>query len=183
MLLLFGVPVFIAALPVEFIEAAAVFGEVGGNPIQNHPQPSLMAFIHKGFKLRRGAIAGGGGKISSHLVPPGAVIGVLGHRHQFQVGVPHPLGVGDQLLGQLFVIKGLPVGVAPPGAQMHLIDVEGAVEMILFPPCGQPLLILPGIPLQVVEPGSGARRGLAVEGVGVRLQKLPPVSGSDGVFI
>jgi hypothetical protein len=56
------------------------------------------------------------------LVAPGHVERMLGDRQQLQMGEAHPLGIGDEAVGQ-FVIGEEAVAVAAlPGAEMHLVD-------------------------------------------------------------
>ncbi len=120
-----GIGVLVAVAAVKFAQAVFILGEVGGNPVHNDPDARLVEGINKVHKVLGGAIPGGRGKVPRHLVAPGAVVGVFGHRHQLHMGVAHLRHIGHQLLRQLPVVVGGAVRVGAPGAQMHLVDVHG----------------------------------------------------------
>ncbi len=103
MLPLARVGVFIAGRPVEPGKPAFILRKMSRDPIHNHADPGLMALFHKAHEILRGAVARGGGEIPRHLIPPRAVVGIFGHRHQLHMGVAHLLHIGDQLVRKLFV--------------------------------------------------------------------------------
>ncbi len=78
-----------------------VIGEVRRDPVDDHTDVILMKRIDKIHELIRIPEPAGGGIITRCLVTPGSGIRVLGHRHQFHVGVPHFLHIGGELFGKL----------------------------------------------------------------------------------
>ena len=89
MLPLLDVLIFIAEVPVKFIQPVSVLGEVGGNPVHNHANALLVHDVHKLHKILRPAVPGGGGKVSAALIAPGAVKGVFCNGQQLHMGVAH----------------------------------------------------------------------------------------------
>ncbi len=57
-----------------------VGGEVGWYPVNYHAQIGLMAGIDEGHEIFRRAKTTGGREEAGHLIAPGAVKGMLGHR-------------------------------------------------------------------------------------------------------
>ncbi len=69
--------------------------------------------------------------------------------------------------------------MAPPGAQVHLVDVEGALEVVRTAAAAHPQAVLPHVAGEVGEAGGGSRGALAPEGVGVGLVLLGAVVAQD----
>ena len=55
-----GIGIFIQMGAVKIAQPETVLGEMGGHPVQDHPDFVLMALIYKEFKLIRRAETGGG---------------------------------------------------------------------------------------------------------------------------
>src|SRR5690606_6780322 len=68
-----GILVRVQRSTVEKVQSMQIGWEMRRHPVQNHSQSGLMAFVHEGLELRRGAEALGGGVITEHLVSPGLV--------------------------------------------------------------------------------------------------------------
>ena len=179
-----GVVLFLVELfPAEGGQAVGVPAEVAGDPVQDDPQARLVAPVDEGHEPGGVAVAGGGGVVAGDLVAPGPVEGVLHDGEELQVGVAHVHGVGDEGVGQLVIAVVAAVLIPPPGAQMDLVDVQGAGHVILAGPLAEPLGVLPGVVLQVPQPGGGLRGLLGPEGEGVGLVQQIPALGLDDVLI
>ncbi len=178
-----GVGVLVAGLAVKLIKTKAVLGEVGGHPVQDHPNAGLMQLVHQIHEVVGGAETAGGGKVAGTLIAPGHIQRVLGDGHQLHMGEAHLFHIGHQILrhvpvGEKFIRSG-----TPPGTQMDLVNIEGGgVDRVGLPPF-QPFFIAPAVAAQVVDLGGVPRPGLGVEGKGVGLGQHPAVGGVDGVLI
>ena len=75
------------------------------------------------------------------------------------MGITHLGDVGDQLVGQLCVVVGLVALLHLPAADVHLVDVHGAVDHIGLLLGGLPALVMPGIAVQVVDLAAVGRAG------------------------
>ena len=71
----------------------------------------LIYHTHKAFGC---AEAGCWSEISHYLISPRAVVGVLGQRHELNVGIAHFLYIWDKLISRLFVAEKVAVGVLLP---------------------------------------------------------------------
>ena len=98
-----GAPVGVLALPgvgvlvgggaVEVVQAEGVPGEVGGDPVHDDADASLVELVDEVFQVVGGAEAAGGGEVAGALVAPGGVQGVLGDGEQLHMGEAHLLHV------------------------------------------------------------------------------------------
>ena len=170
MLPLARVGVFVARATIKPIQPAFVFGEMRRHPIQNHADARLVAYINKMHELVWRAIARGGGVIPGHLIPPRAVIRMLHHRQQLDMGVSHLDHIRHQLLRQLVIIESLAVGIPPPGAEMHFVNVDRLVVNRVLTAALLPRRILPVVSIQMVDLGRGGRAGLKMIGIRIRFQ-------------
>ena len=152
MLPLARVGVLVERGAVEAGERELVAGEVGGHPVEEHPDPRPVEPVHEGHELGGFPVAPGGGEVSRDLVAPGAVEGMLHHRHQFHVGEAELLHVGDETIGELPV--GEPGAVLPahPGPEVDLVDGEGALEGLPRPALLHPRLVVPRVGVEIHDP-------------------------------
>ena len=169
--------IFVKGLPVKLVQSVRVFGEMGGHPVQDHADARGVHFVHKCFEVGRRAEARRRRKVSADLIPPRPVKRVLHHRHQLHVGIAHLLEVRRQLLRRFAIGVGGTVLVPPPGAEMHLVDVDwlfvyrfgghggGAVGKIPRVP--------PGVAVRIKVNRCGFRRLLAKPRVRVGFVALP----------
>ena len=74
------VGVFVEVRAVKEGQTVTVFGEVTGNPVDNHPNAFLVAEIDKVHQILGLAVAGGGGIVPGDLISPRPVKGVFGDR-------------------------------------------------------------------------------------------------------
>ena len=140
-----------------------VLGEVSGYPVEDNADAFLVALVYERHEHIGRAVAGGGSIVAGYLIAPGSVKGILGHRHELDMGVAHLLDVGDQLLSQLVIGEGIAVGILSPGACVNLIDIEGVLKMVVFHLVLVPSFIIPLILVVVVDDGSVVGTGLGME--------------------
>ena len=177
-----AVAVFIQAGAVKLQQALLVLAEMGGHPVQKHRQARPVEPVHQVLEVLGGAIAGGGGEIPRTLIAPGIVQGILRHGHQLHRGVAHVHSIPGQLIRQLAVVKGTAVGIAPPGARMHLVNIQRSGQKGLFSEAFLPGAVLPGIVQRcqlAVRPGAGG----GVKGVGIRFPHGPSVRPGQAELI
>ena len=133
-----GVAVFVAARAIVFVQAKLILGEMRRYPIHDDTDASLMQGIHQCHKIVQGCRSGCWGVVACHLVAPGAIIGVLGGGQQAHMGIAHFSQVGGQLLRQLQIGVIVPIGIAPPGTDMQLVDIHRQAAGILSGPLRHP---------------------------------------------
>ena len=120
-----GALIFVQRPAVEFVQPVRILGKMRGYPVENHAEAARVHRIDEVHKILRRAEARGRRVIAADLIAPRAVEGVLGHRHQFNVRIPHIGGIGAQLVGQFPVGEIRPVRTALPRAEVHLVNVDG----------------------------------------------------------
>ena len=80
------VGVLVERRAVEAGEGAVVAGEVGGHPVDEHADAALVEVVDEPAEVVGVAEARGGREEAGDLVAPRRLVGVLGHRHQLDVG-------------------------------------------------------------------------------------------------
>ena len=108
--------------PVETAQAVGILGEMRRHPVQDHADPVAVAVIDKPAEIVRRAETAGWRIVAGGLVAPGLVVGVLGHRHQFDVREPESESMVDQHRRQLAVVQQFAFRASLPRTEMHLID-------------------------------------------------------------
>ena len=200
------IAVLIEVAAIEKGQAVGVFREVPGNPIEDHANAFGVAAVHEGAEFVERAKAAGGGIEARHLIAPGAIEGVLRHRHQLDVGEAagfhigdHPisqLGVGEQAGARLEIGSrhrgprgaiGFDEGLIPaavhPAAHVHLVHRDGLLERVAVVALLQPGVIAPLVALEVGHHGGLSWAHLVLEAVGVGLLVAVPLLGVDLVFV
>ena len=175
--------IFIAESTVKLIQAVGVFGEVGGNPVQNHSDAGFVALVDEIHKSMGSAVPGGGGKVTGDLIAPGGLVGIFSDGHQLDVSVTHLLHIGDKLFRYPGVTEVFAVVVLAPASHVHLIDIHGRLQRVLclFPfPIG---VVGPLEAADVVDFCGGAGAGFHVVTVGVALIIDVSVRTLDVIFI
>ena len=169
---------------VELHQPVRVGREMGGHPVEDDAEPGLVRRLDQAAERVRIAEARGGGEQPDRLVAPGAGERVFRDRHELQMREAHVDRVGDQLVGQLVVGEeatgrivrlALPFR-AHPGAQMHLVDRGGGVDVEGGAGCG----VLGPLRRALHERGlsgaalgaEGDRIGLGGKGMAVRAHDL-----------
>ncbi len=161
--------VFIEGGAVVLGERPVVLREVAGHPVEDDPQPGLVAGIDEGAQLVRRAVARGRGEVAGGLVAPGFVERVLGDRQQFEVGVALRDGVGNQAFGELAPEVGRAVGVTHPRTGVNLVDIDRGMQPVPAGAFRQPGGIVPAMRGRRHDPGGRAGAQLEAARVGVGL--------------
>ncbi len=167
------VPGLVQRVAVEAGQRPVVLGEVGRHPVHDHADAGPVAGVDEVPEVVRGAQPRGRRVEAGDLVTPGAVEGVLGDRHQLDVGEAEVLDVRGKLLGELPVVQ-----PGAPGRQMHLVHrerrlVHGRVRAVRHPLGVAPLVVRGRHDRRRVG------RFLGAAGHRVRLEEAVTVPGVD----
>ena len=173
----------IAAGAVEFIKAVLVLREVGRDPVEQHADAGLVALVHKAHELLRLAVAERRSIVARDLIAPRRLIGIFGQRHELDVGVAHVLQVGHELICQLVVGIEAAARLAPPRAEVHLIDVHRAVEQLTLALLAAVVGIAPGIAVQRTDTARRVGQRTVAEGIGIGFIDGGAVAAADIEFI
>src|SRR5271154_7549475 len=119
---LHGVGVFVKRGAVEIAKAVRVIGEMPGYPIEYHADALRMAGIDQRAEILRRAEPTGGSKQPGRLIAPGAVERMFADGQELDMGEAEIAHIGRQLLGQLAIAQPFIVALAPPRAEMDLVD-------------------------------------------------------------
>ena len=142
-----------------------------------------MADVHKFHQLLGGAEAVGGGVVPGDLVAPGGLVGVLHDGKKLNMGVAHVLAVGGELPPELHKVEVGAVFMALPGAGVHLVDVEGALQALGLGDLAAVGGVVPDEALQRADAAGGLRQGAALGAVGIHFHDGIAVLRGDGVLI
>ena len=168
----------------------AVFGEVAGNPIDDHPDAVGVALIYEVHEVLGGAEAGSAGVVADDLVAPGSVVGMFSDGEHFDVGEAEFFDVGDEFGGEFsvgeetgtgffvrdddnrfgFAVRadrgycGIPMH---PGAEVEFVDGDGLGEGFALAALLHPVVVVPGVVAQVGDDRGGLWAGFLLEAVGV----------------
>ena len=148
------VGVLVERRAVEAREGELVAREVRRHPVEDDADAAGVQAIDERPHIVGRAVAGRGRVVAGHLIAPGAAERVGHHRQELDVGEPHVVGVGRQLVGQLGVGEQAVVleRVQPPGAEVDLVDRHRLAQRVGLGPPGQkrgvvgaPLVLGPAI--------------------------------------
>ena len=165
--------VLVQGTAVELGQRPVVAREVRRHPVHEDADPGPVQGVDQVLEVVGGAEPGRGRVEAGDLVAPGAAEGMLGDRHQLDVGeaqVPYVVG---QLLGQLAVRQ-----PRAPGREMDLVHRERRLVHRRVRAFRQPLLVVPLVVRGVHDRG-GARRNLGAAGQRVGAQGLGAVGAGD----
>ena len=185
MFALAGIGMFVEVCAVKFGQPVGVFGEMTGNPVENHTDAALVAFVDEMAEFVRVAEAAGRGVIAGDLIPPRAVERVLCHGHQFDVGVAHFADVVQEPVREFQIGKRAIALLrhARPGAEVHLVNAHGAALPFLALTGFHPGFIRPAIPVQVKNDASSFLTVLCIKSEGVALEKDVSVAALELEFV
>lgn len=127
-----------------------------------------MTVIDKVHKVVGGAHAAGRCKITSHLIAPRAVKGVLGDRQQFDMRIAHGFDIVNDLMRKVTIVeKAVVFGNPPPTGSVNFVDVDRLVDCLPFDSAIQPFAVMPFKLVQIPNPRLcvGAQGGK--EGIGI----------------
>ena len=101
------------------------------------------------------------------------------------MGVAHIFYVRDQFIGQLgVVVRDAVLGIFHlPAACLHLVDGHGAVDDIPLGNLFGPVVVAPGVTLDIVDLATVGGAGLGMERVGVGFVKEFIGCGGDAILI
>ncbi len=167
------VVVLVQRAPVELGQRPVVAREVCRDPVHQHPDAGLVQPVHQVPEVVRGAEPGRRRVEAGDLVAPGAAEGVLGDRHQLDVGETHLLDVRGKLLCQLAIGQ-----AGPPGGQMDLVDGERRLVHRGVGPVRHPLRVGP-LMVRGVHDGRGGGRHLGTAGQRIGAQGARTVRAGD----
>ena len=102
-LALAGVAVLVQGRPVEAGQGELVTWEVGRHPVDDHTDSAPVQGVDQSPEVVRFAEARRRRVVARHLVSPRSAEGVLGDRHELDVGEAHVGQILGELLGQLAV--------------------------------------------------------------------------------
>ncbi len=109
---------FVHGLAVEPTEAPFVAGEVRRHPVEDHADAAPVQHVDEATEPVGVAETGRRRVVPRHLIPPGSTEGVLGDRHQLDMGEAEPDDMVADLLGEC--VPG--VHTAFPTREMHFVD-------------------------------------------------------------
>ncbi|MCW2609271.1 MAG: hypothetical protein JWM15_517 [Cryptosporangiaceae bacterium] len=162
---------------VELGERPRVLGEVGGHPVDDHPDVGPVQPVDEVPELVGGAEPRAGRVVGGDLVAPRAAERVLGHRQQLDMREAGLLQVLHQLVGEFHVAES-----GPPGAEVHLVRAHRRGVPLGRRAAGEPLGVGPGV-VRRGHHGRGRRGVLGGERQRVRLLAPHPVGAEDAELV
>ena len=178
-----GIRVLIAGRAVKAAQAYFIPRKMGGHPVEDDTDFSLVQHIDKEHKVLRAAVTGRRGKVTCHLIAPGHIQRMFHHRQQLHMRVAHVLDVGDQQIRDLGVAEHGPVFMPSPAAQVHLVDIDRAFISVPAASPLHPALIAPDIAIQRAKPAGCIGPKLTGKSVGVSFQVHVAVKCIDCILI
>ena len=115
---------------VEAGEPVLVGWEMGGHPVEDYAEPGLVRAVDEALEALRIAVAAGGGEKPDRLIPPGRIERMLRHGKKLKVGKAHLHRVGDEFAREIVVAQKAVVPLAPPRAEVNLVDRHGAAPCV-----------------------------------------------------
>ncbi len=171
---------------VEAAEPVRVVREMPRHPVEQYPDPGIVAGLDKHAEIVRHAIAAGRREQRDRLIAPRAVERVFRDRHELDMGKAHFGDIGDEFGGKLAIaqisaVLGQP---AAPRAEMNLIDRDRRLAVVALPASRHPRAVMPHMARRIGDDRRRIRRPLGALGVGVGLQRQQPAVGTeDLVFV
>jgi hypothetical protein len=150
---------------------------VPGHPVHDDADAGLVEAVDQVAQVVGAAEATGHGVVAGDLVAPRAAEGVLGERHELDVGEAELADVLDQLVGQVAVVE-----PRTPRADVQLVDAHRAGVDVVLGAGGHPGVVGPGVG-GLGDHRAGERRHLG--GAGHRVRALDPdvVGGKHLVLV
>src|SRR5579883_2520446 len=130
------------------------------HPVEQYANTLLMQVIDEVLKILRRPETTGWSIIPGYLIPPGAIIGILGDGEQLDMSKSHLLDIGCQHVGQLAIsrearlprhVLPLPFKHMPPRARMDLIDGYWLRQRLPFGALLYPRLILSPVTMNICD--------------------------------
>ncbi len=166
---------------VEHAEAVRVGREVGRHPVHDHADALLVQAIDHRHQIIGRAVARGGREEARDLIAPRSVERVLEDRHQLDVGEPEVSAVLADQAPEIAVAEHLAV-IAPPGAEVQLVDRDRRAMRDPRPTGLHPLAIAPHV-LRLPHHGGGRGRMLGARRERIGLVARHPIGPDDRVLV
>ena len=125
-----GIGVLVERGAVEMAEAMGIVGKMSGHPVEPHGNAFAMAGFDQRGKILRAAEPAGRRVQAGRLIAPGAVEGMFADGEKLdmrEAEIPH---IGRKLLGQLTIGQPFIVALAPPRAEMDLVDRDRRAQRV-----------------------------------------------------
>ena len=122
--------VFVQRGAVEMAEAMRIVGEMPGHPIQQHADAFAMKGIDQCGEVFGRPEPAGRRVHAGGLIAPRAVERMLVDRHEFDMGKAEVADVAGELLRQIAIGQPFIVVLAPPRAEMDLVDRHRRAQRI-----------------------------------------------------
>ena len=187
MLPLSRISMFINCSSVKISKTMRIFREMSRNPVQNDADAVLMKIIHHILEIFRRSISGCRCKISSYLIAPGTVKGMLCDSHQFHMGISHILHICRQLFRQFSIIIEailiLFMGMTFPGTRMHFIDGQCFLCTVPCLSFLHPAFVMPGEVADICHSGCRTRTFLRIRCKRICFVKIISTLRLNQIFI
>ena len=125
-----GIGVFVERGAVEIAEPMRIVGEMSGHPVEPYADPFAMAGIDKRGKVFRRAEPAGRRVQPGRLIAPRSVERMLADGQKLEMGKAHVLRIGRKLFGELAIAQPFVAVLAPPRAEMNLVDRDRRAERV-----------------------------------------------------
>ena len=127
-------------------------------------------------------------EVPRRLVAPGSVQRMFGDRHQFDVGKPKTLHIGNQVFSNLTIVRKAAIVMVPgkifPCPEMHFIDGQRLVLPVECRAPGHPCRIPPGKVALANDDSGGLRTPFKCPPVWIDLQLWRTATGrTDGKLV
>ncbi len=164
---------------VEARQAVLVGGEMRRRPVEDDAETRRMGAVDEAGESGRLAEAARRSEEADRLVAPGLVERMLADRQQLDMGVAHVGDIRDELVGELVVGEERSVEMAPPRAEMDLVDRHRLAAGLALGALRHVLGVGPGEIGAVGDDrgGRGPEFGLEAERIGFERQKPAVRSG------
>jgi hypothetical protein len=160
--------------PVEARKRELVAREVRRHPVEDHADAVLVQAVDELAEVVRIAVGRHGREVARHLVAPRARERMGHHRQQLHVGEAHVVHVGRELVGELEVgERAILVRIAPPRAEVHLVDRDGAALMVARAALLVPVGVAPLV-RGLMDDRRGERRRSVAKATGSAFKRISP---------
>ena len=125
-----GIGVLVERGAVEIAEPMRIVGKMSGHPVEPYADPLAMAGIDERGKVFRRAEPAGRRVQAGRLIAPRSVERMLADGQKLEMGKAHVLRIGRKLFGELAIAQPFIAVLAPPRAEMHLVDRDRRAQRV-----------------------------------------------------
>ena len=115
---------------VEIAQPMRIVGKMPGHPVQHYAETFAMAGIHQRGKILRSAKSAGRRVQTGRLIAPRAVERVFADGQKFDVSKAEIADIARKLLRQVAIGQPFVVALAPPRAEVDLVDRHRRSERV-----------------------------------------------------